>query len=960
MKHSPLVAARVTFLAACFACASSAQMHCNYVPSVTNLRAEGVTEALADQTFQCAPTGSVPSGSGYVLSVFSPNAPITSDPGPSGIDGEVTASLVNPANPTVPFAAVTANSVYQTGISFPPLDFSTAPAAFILVIHGLRVNATALTPDSTASPGVRLVVLAVPQTPSTPTGLFGNGVPIADLPNVAYAVTSLAGSVTFGGRSTPACSNPPATDIEETPGTQPAAYTVTFSELVPTDFAANGPLGARLAVSLSAIPSGMNLYVLPSLTITSAVSASLLSGVDAFGAGGTALPAGRAYSRVAVSGGSTLVVYQLSGPLPTDKNYAVSIPFYVTYSARLAAGAALSSAFAGGYAPFPAITTSSHANPIPRFGTPGPLAPGSSCIPLVTPPAPWLSAPFNGAQAFNSPYTLYWFSSLGATSYDVYFGTSSNPPLIGSVTGLSYTTGQLNPNATYYWRIAARNAAGATSSTTWTLTTAQIPGPFSLTSPANGSTGIPLDPTLSWTASSNAIGYSVYLGTTNPPPLLSYGAYSNSASATGVLINPLTPLAPSTLYYWQVLAFNNTMSARSAVWEFTTLAIPVLRYPLNGGSTTKSGPTLSWNAVPGAATYCLAIGPTSPPPLTVTGLTTASYTPPQLSPHTTYYWQVATDAACSRPLGASLGPSRSAVWSFTTYPAAWNIGVYSSGAFMLDSNGNFQWDGTPSDKQISWTMGQPGEIPVYGDWNGDGRTKAGLYVNGLWVLDYNGNGVWDGPAIDKMVHFGLSGATPVVGDWNGSGTTKIGVYAGGAWLLDYNGNFQWDGAPTDVLAYFGGPGYAPVVGDWSGSGTTKIGAYQAGVWLLDVNGNFQWDGAPADMVAVLGSSGYTPVLGDWTGDGKTKIGAFNSGNWLLDINGNGVWDGATDKVVSFGAPGSTPVVGDWNLSGTSKIGVFLDGEWILDVNGSYSWDGPTVDKMFSFGGAGAIPLVGNW
>ena len=47
------------------------------------------------------------------------------------------------------------------------------------------------------------------------------------------------------------------------------------------------------------------------------------------------------------------------------------------------------------------------------------------------------------------------------------------------------------------------------------------------------------------------------------------------------------------------------------------------------------------------------------------------------------------------------------------------IGIFrpSSGIWSLDSNGNFAWEGT--DTSLSW--GLPGDIPVIGDWNGDGQ-----------------------------------------------------------------------------------------------------------------------------------------------------------------------------------------------------------------------------------------------
>ena len=40
-------------------------------------------------------------------------------------------------------------------------------------------------------------------------------------------------------------------------------------------------------------------------------------------------------------------------------------------------------------------------------------------------------------------------------------------------------------------------------------------------------------------------------------------------------------------------------------------------------------------------------------------------------------------------------------------------------------------------------------------------------ATGLWYLDYNGNGVWDGTATDKLYSFGggVTGAVPVTGKW---------------------------------------------------------------------------------------------------------------------------------------------------------------------------------------------------
>jgi len=37
---------------------------------------------------------------------------------------------------------------------------------------------------------------------------------------------------------------------------------------------------------------------------------------------------------------------------------------------------------------------------------------------------------------------------------------------------------------------------------------------------------------------------------------------------------------------------------------------------------------------------------------------------------------------------------------------------------------------------------------------------------GIWILDYNGNFGWDGTPTDKIYGFGAAGDNPVTGNWN--------------------------------------------------------------------------------------------------------------------------------------------------------------------------------------------------
>ena len=57
----------------------------------------------------------------------------------------------------------------------------------------------------------------------------------------------------------------------------------------------------------------------------------------------------------------------------------------------------------------------------------------------------------------------------------------------------------------------------------------------------------------------------------------------------------------------------------------------------------------------------------------------------------------------------------------------------------------------------------------------------GVFIDGEWFIDMNGDGNWDeGDLYGKL---GGPGDTPVVGDWDGDGKDDIGVF-GPAWPND--------------------------------------------------------------------------------------------------------------------------------------------------------------------------------
>lgn len=118
-------------------------------------------------------------------------------------------------------------------------------------------------------------------------------------------------------------------------------------------------------------------------------------------------------------------------------------------------------------------------------------------------------------------------------------------------------------------------------------------------------------------------------------------------------------------------------------------------------------------------------------------------------------------------------------------------------------------------------IGEGEEIPVTGDWNGNGIRSIGTFRDGTWELDINGDGRFG--AEDQTVRFGQAGDLPVVGDFNGDGIEEIAVYRAGSWMIDIDGNREL--TATDKTFQMGGAQDKPVVGDWDGDGVDEPAIY---------------------------------------------------------------------------------------------------------------------------------------
>ena len=171
---------------------------------------------------------------------------------------------------------------------------------------------------------------------------------------------------------------------------------------------------------------------------------------------------------------------------------------------------------------------------------------------------------------------------------------------------------------------------------------------------------------------------------------------ASSISVTGSSYTPTSALTNLQTHYWQVRAkdgagqfgaWSNTHSLRVEWGAVSGLS------PADGSTTTDTTPTLSWNAVRGAANYEVRMadspaGLGSASSISVTG---SSYTPTSaLTNEQTHYWQVrAVDV-----------DGQNGAWS-AAHSLVVNIGIVNG---LSPADGSTTTDTTPT---LSWT-GVPG------------------------------------------------------------------------------------------------------------------------------------------------------------------------------------------------------------------------------------------------------------
>jgi hypothetical protein len=232
------------------------------------------------------------------------------------------------------------------------------------------------------------------------------------------------------------------------------------------------------------------------------------------------------------------------------------------------------------------------------------------------------------------------------------------------------------------------------------------------------------------------------------------------------------------------------------------------------------------------------------------------------------------------------------------------VGVFKNGTFYLRNSNS---TGSPD---FTVVFGNSTDLPVVGDWNGDGIDTIGVYNSTTGVFSLSDSNT--SPTTTYAVTFGNPGDTPFAGKWVSTATHDgIGVYRDSNGIL-YQKNVLSTGV-DDYYAVFGNAGDKGFAGDWNGNGLDSVGVYRSSNQSWYLTNNSQPNGVTfSDIDYVWNISTNLPVVGDWDGDIDSTSGNYNATTGVFNLNNANAAPG-TLTTFTFSITGGKPIAGKWTL-----------------------------------------------
>jgi hypothetical protein len=208
--------------------------------------------------------------------------------------------------------------------------------------------------------------------------------------------------------------------------------------------------------------------------------------------------------------------------------------------------------------------------------------------------------------------------------------------------------------------------------------------------------------------------------------------------------------------------------------------------------------------------------------------------------------------------------------------------------------------------------------------------------------------------------YGNPGDLPIAGDWDGDGVATPGLYRQSDGFF-YSRNSNTTGV-ADAECFAGDPSDVPLAGDWDGDGDDNLGIYRPSeqkFYLFTITCTGSPMGA-AQTSFLFGNPGDKPVAGDWDGDGVDEVGLHRESTgffyWRETLD-----TGVADGEIFFGDPGDRFVAGDWGVvDGMDTPGLFRPSDVTFYFRHTLTQG--VADSQFTWTGAGTgwLPVAGQF
>ena len=207
--------------------------------------------------------------------------------------------------------------------------------------------------------------------------------------------------------------------------------------------------------------------------------------------------------------------------------------------------------------------------------------------------------------------------------------------------------------------------------------------------------------------------------------------------------------------------------------------------------------------------------------------------------------------------------------------------------------------------EIVFDYGYQSDIPIVGDWDGDGKQTIGIRRQNVFHLRND----FKGGKADKVIVYGNPGDELFIGDWDGDGVDTLAVRRGN---IFYVKNSISTGNADKVIVY-GNPGDEVLVGDWNGDGKDTFAVRRGNVFYVKNDMNT----GVADRVFVYGNPGDTVLAANNNGKATSLIVRRGNVYHILDW----IRSAPADRVQYYGETTDQVLIGDWDGDGKQTLGV---------------------------------------